>query len=38
MADGKSYQQALSNVEVIIQELIKTAEGLGRLFLNQKDT
>ena len=30
MADGKSYQQALSNVEVIIQEWIETAEELGR--------
>jgi predicted RNase H-like HicB family nuclease len=36
MADGKSYQQALSNVEVIIQEWIETAEELGRLIPEPK--
>ncbi|MBA4312787.1 MAG: hypothetical protein C0417_09175 [Chlorobiaceae bacterium] len=30
MADGKSYQEALANVEVIIREWIKTAKELGR--------
>lgn len=30
MADGTSYQEALSNVEVIIQEWIDTARELGR--------
>lgn len=30
MADGKSYQEALSNVEVIIQEWIETAKELRR--------
>lgn len=30
MADGKTYQQALSNAEVIIREWIETAEELGR--------
>ncbi len=29
-ADGKSYQEALANVEVIIQEWIDTAKELGR--------
>lgn len=29
-ADGKSYQEALSNVEVVIQEWIETAKELGR--------
>ena len=29
-ADGVSYQEALSNVEVIIQEWIETAKELGR--------
>jgi len=29
-ADGKTYQEALSNVEVIIQEWIETAKELGR--------
>jgi len=28
MADGKTYQEALSNVEVIIQEWIETAKEL----------
>ncbi len=30
MADGESYQAALANVEVIIQEWIETAKALGR--------
>lgn len=30
MADGKTYQEALANVEVIINEWIETARDLGR--------
>ena len=30
MADGKTYQEALSNAELIIQEWIETAKELGR--------
>ena len=30
MADGKAYQKALNNVEVIISEWIETAKALGR--------
>ena len=30
MADGKTYQDALANAEVIIQEWIETAKELGR--------
>lgn len=30
MADGKTHQDALSNVEIIIQEWIETAKELGR--------
>lgn len=29
-ADGKSYREALSNAEVVIQEWIETAQELGR--------
>jgi len=29
-ADGKTYQQALANVEVIIGEWIETAKAMGR--------
>ena len=30
MADGNTYQEALSNAEVIIQEWIETAKEVGR--------
>lgn len=30
MADGTSYQEALANAEVIIQEWINTAKEIGR--------
>ena len=30
MADGPTYQDALANAEVIIEEWIKTAQELGR--------
>jgi len=30
MADGETYQNALSNVEVVINEWIETAKNLGR--------
>jgi predicted RNase H-like HicB family nuclease len=30
MADGKTYQEAISNVEIIMQEWIETAKKLGR--------
>lgn len=29
-ADGNTYQEALAHVEIIIQEWIETAKGLGR--------
>ncbi len=31
MADGKTYQEALTNVEVVIREWIETAIELGRV-------
>jgi len=30
VADGETYQEALSNVEVIIEEWIENAQSLGR--------
>jgi predicted RNase H-like HicB family nuclease len=30
MADGKNYQEALANAEIIIEEWIETAKELGR--------
>lgn len=30
MADGKTYQEAVSNAEMIIQEWLETAQELGR--------
>jgi len=30
MADGETYQEAIKNVEIIIQEWIETAKELGR--------
>lgn len=30
MADGKSYQEELSNAELVIDEWIETAKSLGR--------
>jgi predicted RNase H-like HicB family nuclease len=36
MADGKTYQEAVSNVEVIIQEWIDTAKEIGRTIPDPK--
>ena len=30
MADGKTYQEAVANVEVIVKEWVQTAKELGR--------
>ena len=30
MADGKTYQDAIKNAEIVINEWIETAKGLGR--------
>ena len=30
MSDGKTYQEAVSNVEIVIAEWIETAKALGR--------
>ena len=30
MADGESYQEAVQNAEIVIQEWIETAQQLGR--------
>jgi predicted RNase H-like HicB family nuclease len=35
-ADGATYQEALANVEVIIQEWIETAQEMGRLIPEPK--
>jgi predicted RNase H-like HicB family nuclease len=36
MADGQSYQEALSNTETVIREWIETAQELGRLIPKPK--
>ena len=35
-ADGATYQEALANIEVIIQEWIETAKEIGRQFPKPK--
>lgn len=35
-ADGETYQEALQNVEIIMQEWIETAKELGRLIPEPK--
>ena len=35
-ADGQTYQEALANAEVVIQEWLKTARELGRLIPTPK--
>jgi len=36
MADGASYQEALANIETVIQEWIEVAQGLGRVIPEPK--
>ncbi len=36
MADGKTYQEAVTNAEIIIQEWIDTASDLGRIIPEPK--
>jgi predicted RNase H-like HicB family nuclease len=36
MSDGKTYQEAVSNAEVVIAEWIETAQALGRLIPEPK--
>ncbi|HLF47712.1 MAG TPA: type II toxin-antitoxin system HicB family antitoxin [Chitinophagaceae bacterium] len=36
LADGKTYSEALENVQVIINEWIETAQSLGRLIPEPK--
>jgi len=36
MADGKTYQEALDNAKVVIQEWIETAKELGRVIPEPK--
>ena len=36
MADGDSYQDAITNVEIVIAEWIETAKELGRQILKPK--
>ena len=36
MADGSTYQEALANTEVVIEEWIETARELGRLIPEPK--
>ncbi len=36
MADGQTYIEAVTNVEVVIQEWIETAQELGRTIPNPK--
>lgn len=36
MADGKTYTEALENVQIIIQEWIETAQSLGRVIPEPK--
>ncbi|PAX57934.1 type II toxin-antitoxin system HicB family antitoxin [Brunnivagina elsteri] len=35
-ADGETYQEALKNVEIIMQEWVETAQELGRIILEPK--
>ncbi|MEA5593375.1 type II toxin-antitoxin system HicB family antitoxin [Rivularia sp. UHCC 0363] len=35
-ADGETYQEALQNVEIIMQEWIETAQDLGRIIPQPK--